>query len=480
MQSAAKVGLLLVVFVGLLIGGYAILGKSLFAPPRDVYFVDLPDAAGVVDGTQVMMAGVTIGSVSSVKLVTPTLARLKLEVNHGVTIPMGSTVQLPTSLIGFGQSPVAIVPPAQPTSGALAVGSTLIGSKGSPLDSFLPEGRATVVELNKTMAAFRKLLEDQKLQGRVTDLLTSSNKTIERFGTLANQASILLASNQANIANAITAATNAMQDVRKVTMKVAELVQQGKLQKDAYAILDRIKKITEHADDMVQSLNKLVNDPSLRGPMNKSASNIADITTTGKDIATNVAAMTKNGTTITENAAVVSKKAIGLTDQASEIATKASQIEDQLKGVLDKVGGFFNKAPTGANIPKITTEMDMFRQSQPGYWRTDVSLSFPLQDSTVDLGIYDALESNKLTVELGRSLNDRLGFRYGVYASTASVGVDYRLAPRLSLRGDAWNINDPRLDLRTSYEFGNGFIGWFGVDRVLKDNAFSFGVGLRK
>jgi len=418
--------------------------------------------------------------VASVKLESPKLAKLRLELNHGLRIPQGSSVQLPTSLIGFGENPVVIVPPESDSGGSIRPGTTMRGTKGSAIDSFLPEGRQTVAELNKTMAAFRKLLEDQKLQNRVGDLLATSNKTLERFGELANNANGLLVANQATIGKAITAATAAIQDVHKVTMRVAELVQQGKLQKDAEAILERMKKITLHADEMVQSLNTMVNDPKLRDPLTKTAANIQNITDTGKDIATNVSAMTKNGTEITQNAAVVSKKAIGLTDQASEIATKASQIEDQLKGVLDKVGGFFNKAPSTANLPKIRTEMDLFRESQPGYWRTDVNLSFPLADSTVYVGLYDALESNKITAELGKNLTDKLGYRYGVYASTASVGVDYLLAPRWSLRGDAWNINDPRLDLRTSYEFGNGFIGWFGVDRLLKDNAVTFGVGIRR
>jgi len=480
MHSAAKVGLLLVVFVALLIGGFAVLGKSLLTQAKDAYYIELSDAGGITEGTQVLMAGVQVGTVTSVKLESPIRAQLKFEVKKGFFIPEGSVVQLPTSLIGFGESPLTIVPPLKSVATAMQPGSTLQGTKGSPLDSFLPEGRQTVVELNKTMAAVRKLLEDEKLLAKVTNLLTTTNLTLERFGTLANSASGMLASNQTNINKAILAATGAVEDVHKVTLRVAELVQGGKLQKDAFAIMDRIKTITLHADSMVESLNKLINDPKLRGPATQAASNIAEITNTGKEIATNVATMTKNGTAITENAAVVSKKAIGLTDQASEIATKASQIEDQLKGVLDKVGGFFNKSPTGGNIPKLTTEIDEFRQSQPGYWRTDVSVKFPLTDSTVYLGLYDALESNKVTAELGRNLTDRLAYRYGVYASTASVGVDYLLAPRLSLRGDAWDINDPRLDLRTSYEFGNGLIGWFGIDRVLRDNAITFGVGIRK
>ncbi len=480
MQSAAKVGLLLVVFVGLLIGGYAVLGKNMFAAKSDHYFVDLADAGGVSEGTQVLMAGVTIGKVATVKLVSPVLAELKLDITQGTKIPEGSVVQLPTSLIGFGENPVTIVPPDASVVTLLKSGDRMKGKKGSPLDGFLPEGRQTVVELNKTMVAFRKLLEDEKLQSRVKDLLVTSNKTLERFGTLAQNASNLMVANQASVGKAVTAASLAIQDVRKVTLRVAELIQQGKFEKQAFAIMDQVKTITKHADEMIVSLNKMVNDPNLRGPINESVANVATITSSGKEIAANVANITKSGTSIAENVSVVSKKAIGLTDQAAEIATKASQIEDQLKGVLDKVGGFFNKTPSTGNLPKFTTEMDLFRESHPGYWRTDVNVSVPLNDSTLHLGLYDALESNKLTVQLGKSLSEKLGFRYGVYGSSAAVGVDYRLAPRLSLRGDAWKINDPRFDLRTSYEFGNGFIGWFGVDRVLKDNAITFGVGIRR
>ena len=479
MQSAAKVGLLLVVFVGLLIGGYAVLGKSFFGTPSDPYYVDLIDAGGVTEGTQVLMAGVAVGTVAEVRLVGPSKARMKLQLKKGLLIPSGTTLQLPTSLIGFGDNPVTLLPSANPGP-PLSPGATLVRIKGSPLDSILPEGKQTVKELNKTMVAFRKLLEDQKLQSKVADLLTTTNKTLDRFGSLASNINSLLASNQNSIGRAILAATAAVEDVHKVTSRVADLVKQGKLQKEAMTIMDRMTVITKHAGEMIVSLNSLINDPKLRGPAAVSASNIAEITNTGKSIATNVAEITKNGTAISENAAVITKKAITLTDRATEVATKATEIEDQLKGVLDKVGGFFNKAPSTGSLPKIVTEMDLMRQSQPGYWRTDVNFTIPLSDSTLNLGIFDALESDKINVQLGKNVTTRFGYRYGVYASKPAIGVDYLLAPRLSLRGDAWDVNNPRLDLRTSYEIGNGLIGWVGLDRVLHDNALTFGIGVRR
>jgi phospholipid/cholesterol/gamma-HCH transport system substrate-binding protein len=124
MQSAAKVGLLLVVFIGLLIGGYAMLGKSVFGTPADVYFVDLTDAGGVTAGTQVLMAGVQVGTVSEVKLIGPAKARMKLLLKKGVVLPEGTTLQLPTSLIGFGDNPVTLLPSKSP-GGPLSPGSTI-------------------------------------------------------------------------------------------------------------------------------------------------------------------------------------------------------------------------------------------------------------------------------------------------------------------------------------------------------------------
>lgn len=147
---------------------------------------------------------------------------------------------------------------------------------------------------------------------------------------------------------------------------------------------------------------------------------------------------------------------------------------------MDKVGGFFNKAPSVSSLSKITTELDLLRQTNPGYWRTDLTLYYPIQDSTVSLGLFDFLNTNKLILELQRPLTDRLDYRYGIYGDSASVGVDYRLASRLSVRGDLWDINYPRFDIRTNYDFGSGIIGWLGADSVLNKPSLILGVGVKK
>ena len=111
MQGAWKVGLLVVVFVVLLMGAYSFLGRTIFAPRANTLYAVVPDASGVNVGAQVLMAGVRVGTVDRVGLDSSKEARLTLAIDEKQRIPEGSTVQIPTSLIGFGDNPVLIVPP---------------------------------------------------------------------------------------------------------------------------------------------------------------------------------------------------------------------------------------------------------------------------------------------------------------------------------------------------------------------------------
>jgi hypothetical protein len=120
------------------------------------------------------------------------------------------------------------------------------------------------------------------------------------------------------------------------------------------------------------------------------------------------------------------------------------------------------------------------RETDPARWRTDITFAVPIPDGTLYAGLFDAFERNKLTVQVGRPISPALSYRYGIYASKPSFGVDYALSPKLSLRADAWDINAPRLDLRMRYDFRNGLTGWIGVDRIFRQNAPTIGIGIRR
>ncbi|MFZ4506688.1 MAG: MlaD family protein [Fimbriimonas sp.] len=472
MQHSTRVGAFVLAFLGLLAGSYFVLGKSLWAEKLDTYYVEFPDAGGVSVGTAVQLAGVRVGKVSDVKLVSPTLAKVTLHLQDGVSLPAGTQAVLPASLIGIGDNPMQLVV-ASNEPGSLNPGDTIKGRKGSPLEGILPDTSGTLKEVNATLAATRKLLEDQKLKTSVTDLLVQSTATMNRFAALADRADKVMASNQDEIALAIQSGAKAMADVQKVTAAVAKLVESGKLEKDSTALMVQLKETAKKADDLVGAMTRLVADPALIGSARSAAESAAKIASTGEKIATNTEAITRNGITISE-------KAVTLTDKANEIATNAAELTAQLKSVLTKVEGFLDRTGKPSGIGKLESSIDLTHESKPGHWRTDLSFSYPLSDGAFHFGLYDAFESNKLTAQFGKTVNSKMDYRYGVYASKPGVGVDYKLAPRLGLRGDLWDINDPRLDLRARYVLGNGLVGWVGIDRVFQRNAPTIGLGVRR
>jgi phospholipid/cholesterol/gamma-HCH transport system substrate-binding protein len=471
MQGAAKVGILVVLFAVLFYGAYLVLGHNLFAPPKTTYYAEFPDAAGLTSGSQVQLAGVKIGTIDNVELVGPKLARLTLKVERSVKIPSGSTALIPSSLIGLGDKALTIVPP-ETSTGFLVAGDTIRGVKGGALDNILPNPEETVKELNKTLAAARKLLENQAIQSKLVALLDSSNKTANEFGRLAAGIDSMLAQGNPKIQKALNEATLTMVEVRKGTTMVTQLLKDGRYQREALALLEKLNKSAEGANKIVADVQALTGDPALRNSLSKTASNVATISDSSVRMAESGEKIAKNGEQISANAIVASEKVI-------ELETKASALLDDVKGALGNITDFFKKTGGKVNVPKFETTLDLRRQTEPNRFQTDIGVKVDLKDYDMHVGLWDAFESNRITAQISKPFSPNGEYRYGIYASKPGVGVDYRLAQGLYLRGDLFDINNPRFDLRARYEFGKGFYGWLGMDRVFDRNSPTIGVGIR-
>lgn len=472
MQGAAKVGILVCFFAVLFYGAYMVLGHSLLGAPTKTYFAEFADAGGITAGSQVQMAGVKVGTVELVELKGPSLAKMKLVVDEAVQIPNGSTASIPTSLIGLGDKAIFIVPPAKSVGGYLTAGSTIKGTRTGALDGILPNPEATVEELNKTLTATRKLLENQQLQTKLVALLDSSNKTAAEFGQLASRMDSMLAQGNPKIQKALSEATMTMVEVRRGTTMLTQILKDGRFQKEALAMLEKLNKSAEGANQIIADVHALTSDPEMRANLNKTTKNVATMTDSGVEMAKSGEKIAKDGEKLSANAIIMSEKAI-------EIETKASALLDDVKGALDNIKGFFQKTGGKVNVPKIETTADLRRQTDPNRFQTDLGVKIDFRDYDVHLGIFDAFESNRLTAQIAKPFSPKGEYRYGIYASKPGIGVDYRVAPSLYLRGDLFDINEPRFDLRARYEFGKGFYGWFGVDRVFDRNAPTIGIGIR-
>lgn len=468
MAAAAKVGGLVVLFGLLLVGAYAVLQRSVFAPPAERYFVVFQDAGGLTTGSAVLLAGVKVGSVTEVSLVSAGSARATISVDRGVQIPKGSLALLPTSFISIGDMRLQLVPPARPGGDFHRPGDTIPGRLGSPLEAFAPNSAVTLDELNKTLVAFRELLEDQELKGGLKELMATLNVTTKQYGQLAGRVDGLIAKNQGQVEALLVTASASLKDLRAVAVEVRKLAESGELQGKATALLDNLNTAVTQGTKLVEDLRAMANDPKMRGAIDETLANVKVMSESGTKIAADAEIMARNGVAISEEAKTLMGKANALADQVDELIRKFNRTVDD----LTKGGKTLGQG--------IQAEATMTAESKPGRLRVDVNAIVPIGKERLSVGLWDAFESNRINAQLIREVRSGLDLRYGAYAGKPGLGVDYALAPRAGVRADVFGLNDPRFDLRFRYDFGKGVSGWAGMERIFERNAPSVGVSVRR
>lgn len=467
MQAAWKVGLFVVIFAGLVLGGYALLEKNLFAKPVDVYYAEFADAGGVTTGSAVLFAGVKVGQVQEVILVGPKKARLALALDKGTQVPQGSTVMVPASFISLGDMRLMIVPPAQETA-MLEPGATLSGRLSSPLESFAPESGKTMEEINKTLVSIQGLLGDKGLRNDLSALMVTLKDTTAKFGGLADRTNGLIAANSGRFASLLTTTSETLKNMQAVSLEVKKMVASGELQAKTTELLDNLNTAVKKGTELVADVQSLATDPEMRAAL--------------KDTLTNVKVMSDSGTKIAADAELMAANGVEITEETKALMKKANKLADQVQDLIEKFNATVGKIGSqGKSLTQgIEFEATVAQESNPGRVRLDTNVFIPVGKEKVMIGLFDAFESNKINFQLQKQVKPNLGLRYGAYASKPGIGVDYDFASRFGLRGDVFGLNEPRMDVRLQYRFAPGIIGWAGVNNVFERNSPSIGVTVHK
>ena len=174
----------------------------------------------------------------------------------------------------------------------------------------------------------------------------------------------------------------------------------------------------------------------------------------------------------------ITKKVSDLLTKVNELVAKFSDMAEDVKGAVKKVSSTL--AGNKITGPKFETHLDLIQESKPSFTRSDFTLVFPeTSGDSVQVGLYNAFEGNKLIAQVGKQIDPKLQLRYGIFASKPSFGVDYSFSPKASLRADVFSLNNPIFDARFRYSFGKDTSFWFGMDRIFRDNAPSVGFGIK-
>ncbi len=112
-------------------------------------------------------------------------------------------------------------------------------------------------ELKKTLVAARELLQDEHLRGDITKILETSAATLEKFGTVADKANLIIGENQASINHAVASAAVAMANIQKSTAIVAEFAKDPRWRQQSMANFGQLNKTSKRAKSWWTTLTLL-------------------------------------------------------------------------------------------------------------------------------------------------------------------------------------------------------------------------------
>ncbi len=472
MQSAWKVGALVLVFVGLLAGTLIVLNASIFAKPVDHYYARFPDAGGLDSGAEVLLAGVSIGKVEKVELSSQGDALVTLSIEKGRVINKKMVAVLPTSFISIGDHQVLLqvatneVGDYSPNN----IDAPIPGRLQGPLEGILPDTTATFTELNKTMVSFRDLLEDKELRNGLVNVMKSGEQTSTKFGNLADNLNGTLARNSGQIDTLMASMVTTMKSVQSVSKEIEAFAASGKLQDQTDTLLTTMNEAASEGKALMEDLRAYTADPEMQASLKKTIDNFEKMSDSGVKIASDAEEMSKNG--------------IEITAQTRDLMTKANNVADEVGRLIEDVKGAVKKFDptngTGSLLPKIEVESGLTYTTENTHLRSDVNLIIPSGKDKLIFGLYDAFETNKVNIMLQKGINDKTDLRYGVYASKPALGVSYRFAPDTWLQSELFGLNDPQLDIRLKRRFNESIHGWIGVDKVFGRNTPAIGIGIKR
>jgi phospholipid/cholesterol/gamma-HCH transport system substrate-binding protein len=407
---------------------------KLLAGGQKVYFL-IPDAGGLIKGSQVKMAGIPVGVIRDIRL-QDGKARVEMSVVTDTPLTLSAVVRIKSHGI-LGDKYVDIYP-------------------GSPTDPVLGSGE-----------------QIEKVQ---------DHGSLDQVIGQVSQISDYIKQISANLAEAVTEdGTNRhvlgriVRNVEKLTADISEITGQNK---------EQIGEIVRQLNNVTRSLDEIINDPSDKGLKNRlqvamtrldnSLKNIEEIT--GK-------INSGNGT---------------LGKLISDEST-SDKIENTLDGIESLFGGIstlqtsidFQSQYLGA-IGGSRTQVGV--RLQPGLDRyyylgivDDPSGVVEITDTRVTQG-----NSSTLTTEEKRYYNKikfslwfaktyyQLTVRAGLIESSGGLGFDYLIfRDRLQLSMELFDFNKLNLRAFAQYRIWKGLSATVGVQDILnKGNKYSGYIGL--
>lgn len=453
--------------------------------------VRFDDTRGLSKQSIVRMQGVNIGEVSEIGLDTrqpPFSPVVTLSIKKRFNIPIDSHFGIVSGIL-ISTPQVEVRPGVQ--SIFIARNSSDVW-QGDPstgiLASISPELESSVKELRTSVKSLTARLDVtfDKLNRTLDStqpILKHTDALILTARDAASSAKSLIADPsykrqfQATLTNFHKVSDDASATSSQLKSYVTELTSKTKgplekLPSKLNDLLGHVDATLDNADAVVNKLTEQVTDPRFQQSLQETAELARTTLARFNQIATDLHELT--GDPKLQNDLKLTVSNLRATTEKSE------QVVDKFNSLLGKFTGPDSGARPKIKLPSVELTGDVSEQLSPTRLRLDVNarLRFGSRNEAY-LGLYDLGQNTRLTLQAGNKLTNDLTARYGLYASKVGAGLDYSPSPAVQLRGDLWDTNRPRLDLRSVFRVNNNASIWIGADDVNRRPVPIVGVQLK-
>lgn len=430
-SPAVRVGIIVFLFVALFSAVYWFLtgyGLRRATYPLTVVF---DNAGGLIDGSEVRMAGVRIGLVEKPTLSRDQRALVPLLINQKYKIPKGSRFVLRVGVL-ISDKYVDIVPNRDVRT-YLRPGAQVRGEVPPSVEDLIPKAKRLVESLTETSESFNELIGNPEYQARLNRALANIESATFSLDRTMGVIERVVASEQDAIRETVDNVELASRKILGVSREIEAFARQGGLQENLGGTLASARRATESLERTTASLETLVTAPEFQ-----------------RDV--------------------------------RETVSEAREAVKEAREVLDRVGQIFGRGPgISARIPTHETSLDALFEPEDGSFRATLTANIPTgRDTYLNLGIFDAGGSNKFILQPAQSVDSRFDFRYGIYASRLGLGLDYAFSSRTYGSLNLFDPEDPTLNFQAGYNVADDWGVLLGVDDLLGDNKLTLGARLTK
>jgi phospholipid/cholesterol/gamma-HCH transport system substrate-binding protein len=487
-STAARVGLVVVLALGILAGAYVVLQGAGFWRKTYTKVVQFDNAQGLTKGTEVRYSGVRIGEVSDIFLAANKRANVRLEIEQKYSINPKDTITIATG--GLLPTPYIEIIPAR--TGPLPPGGVLLGKSAVTTDellrnfnALLPETQKLVRSLTSMSHSLESLVGDPRvarsLKNSAANLeaVTASGKTTAanlevvsaRGKTAADN--LVRFSQQGNQIGTNFARTSRSLERTALLAEQAVRQNRGKIGET----LDNLSGAMASLQDVLGEVKSALADETARTNLRETLAQMRQAMANLREASANLANATADVRNLTSDPKLNE-------DLRQTVASTRSTMEqaDELVGRLNHLVGGKSSGASGARQQAVRSDFrtDVMHRSSLDRTSIDLDATLPRKGGFYRLGIHDFGEGSGLNLQLGNLFGSgRTSLRYGLHASRLGFGLDLGRPERPWLETDLYGLEETKLDVRGAYGFRRDLDLFLGVEELFRQNSPVIGLRWR-